>query len=129
MPFKECAVCGFTWPTRLDFLTDTAVEIFGYQVNFDNLTLGLFLFNHNCRNTLSVPAGAFKDLYDGPVFETRATGTEECPGYCLRQSELNLCPAQCECAYVRQILQIIINWPKNPFKSTDDSPFLETGES
>ncbi len=120
-PFKTCAVCGFVWPTRKDFLTDTAVEIIGYQVNFDALTLGIFLFNHSCANTLAVPAGAFKDLYDGPIFAIRATGTEQCPGYCLRQNELRPCPAQCECAYVRQIIQIIIKWPKNPFKLNDDS--------
>jgi hypothetical protein len=23
------------------------------------------------------------------------------------------CPSQCECAYIREILQIIRNWPKN----------------
>jgi len=55
----------------------------------------------------------FKDLYDGPIFEARATGGEECPDYCIRQDELRPCPAQCECAYVREIISLIKNWTKN----------------
>jgi hypothetical protein len=46
------------------------------------------------------------------MVEERKTGTEECPGYCLHQDELQPCPARCECAYVREIIQIIRNWPK-----------------
>jgi len=117
MPFKKCSVCGFAWPSREDFLSDSAVEIIGYQVNFDHLTLGLFLFNHSCNNTLAIQAGVFRNLYKGPIFEERATGSEQCPGYCLLQNELRPCPAQCECAYVRQIVQIIINWPKKALET------------
>ena len=104
--------CGVAWPTREAFLEDPALTLIGYQVNFDELKLGLFLFNHTCKNTLSVRAGDFWDLYDGPVFRERATGGEECPEYCLHQEELSTCPARCECAFVREILQVIKNWPK-----------------
>ncbi len=108
-----CTCCNCSWETRDELLSDSRLQIVGYQVNFDDLLLGFILFNHlTCQSTLAVPAGLFRDIYDGPVFSQRATGNEECPGYCLRESELNACPAKCECAYVREILQIIRNWPR-----------------
>jgi len=72
---------------------------------------GFFLFNHSCGTTLARPVAEFQDLYDGPLFASRATGSEECPGYCLRQEDLRGCPAECECASVRAIIQIILAWP------------------
>ena len=85
----------------------------GYQVNFDQLDLGFFLFNHlKCGTTLGISAGSFKDLYNGPVFSERLTGTEKCREYCLHEYQLDPCPATCECAYVREILQIVRKWPK-----------------
>ena len=107
--FKACPACGFTWPQRKDFIQDPAIEIIGYQVDFDDLGLGLLLFNHACEGTLSIPAGIFGDLYDGPIYERRSTGTDACPGYCLNQDELEPCPATCECAYVREIMQVFRN--------------------
>jgi hypothetical protein len=62
---------------------------------------------------LAIRAGAFEDLYNGPVFKKRVTGSEECPEYCLHEDELLPCPNQCECAYVREVIQIVKNWPKN----------------
>ena len=111
--FKKCSVCKKVWITRDDFLYDTEVSIVGYQVHFDELTEGLFLFNHSCGSTISLTAGAFRDLYDGPMFQTRMTGSDDCPGYCLTNSELRPCPVKCECAYVREIIQLIKTWPKN----------------
>ena len=110
--FKTCSVCGFEWPTRNSFLEDPALTVIGYQVNFEALKLGFFMFNHTCKNTLSVRAEAFWDLYAGPIYKDRATGGEQCPGYCLFEDELSPCPAQCECAFVREILQVIKNWPR-----------------
>ena len=111
--FKICPTCGFVWPTRNHFLRDPALEIIGYQVNFEQLTLGFFLFNHSCKSTLSICAGDFSDLYRGSIFQKRATGSEECPGYCLLQPVLLPCPAQCECAYVREVIQVVKNFPKD----------------
>ena len=111
--FKKCSVCKKVWVTRDDFLYDTEVSIVGYQVHFDELTEGLFLFNHSCGSTISLMAGAFRDLYDGPMFQARMTGSDDCPGYCISKSELRPCPAKCECAYVREIIQLIKTWPKN----------------
>ena len=110
---KRCTCCGYVWPTRAALLGDLQLEIIGYQANFDDLLLGLLLFNHSaCGSAIAVPAELFRDLYDGPVYSQRATGTADCPTYCLRQSELAPCPAKCECAYVREILQIVRRWPK-----------------
>jgi hypothetical protein len=107
--FKKCPNCGVEWSKRTSFLEDPALELIGYQVNFKELEAGLLLFNHSCHSTLAVPAHQFADLYDGPIFAERATGSEECPEYCLHQDELRACPAQCECAYVREIIQVVRN--------------------
>ncbi len=112
--FKKCTNCGHLWQLRKDFLDDPTTEIVGYQVNFDHLHLGLILFNHlKCGTTLGIPAGEFKDLYTGPVYNDRLTGTEQCNEYCLHENNLDPCPEKCECAYIREILQIIRHWPKN----------------
>jgi hypothetical protein len=111
-PFKKCPMCGVSWPTREEFLQEAALELIGYQVCFEDLKQGLFLFNHACKGTLALPAGRFWDLYKGLIYSEHATGSAQCPEYCLHKEELAACPAQCECAFVREILQIIKNWPK-----------------
>ncbi len=110
--FKTCSVCRQTWNDRAEFLADPDLEIIGYQVHFKDLKKGLFMFNHSCNTSLAIPAEKFTDLYHGEIVKERKTGTEECPGYCLHKDELQPCPAICECAYVRDIIQIIRNWPK-----------------
>jgi len=107
--FKRCNNCGTEWKTRKAFLNDKDLVITGYQAHFEKLTLGLFLFNHSCKTTLAVAAGEFQDLYKGPVFAERLTGSDQCPGHCLHQDELDPCPAHCECAYIREIIQLIKN--------------------
>jgi hypothetical protein len=110
--FKTCSSCYYPWVTRTDFLTDNDITLVGYQANFDELAAGLFLFNHGCGTTVSLPVSDFKNLYKGPVFRERLTGTDECPGYCLRKNKLDLCPAKCACAFVREIMQVIRQIPK-----------------
>jgi hypothetical protein len=111
-PFKICTVCGAVWHTRDDFLGNPGISIVGYQVHFQALTSGLFLFNHSCQGTLSIKAELFTDLYKGPAFSKRKTGSKECPGHCLHKTDLAPCPVKCECAFVREIIQHIINYPK-----------------
>ena len=106
---RQCAVCNKHWSTRDEFLGDTRVELVGYQVSFENLVAGQFLLNHECGTTLAVPAAAFADLYGGPVFQERATNTADCPGHCLHPDDLDPCTAKCECAFVREILQLVRN--------------------
>ena len=112
--FKKCTNCGHRWPSRTDFLEDVSTDLIGYQVNFDNINLGFFLFNHlSCGTTLGIPAGEFKDLYKGPVYAEQLLGTNQCPDYCLHEKKLDPCPEKCECAYVRDIIQTVRNWEKN----------------
>jgi hypothetical protein len=114
-PFKQCPSCHEIWSSQHDFLNDSRLEIIGYQVNFNNLELGYFLFNHlKCKTTLSIVAKSFRNLYTGPIFKERKTQTDECPEYCLKKSVLDPCPAKCECAYIREIIQLVRDWEKAP---------------
>lgn len=106
-PFKMCQLCRTHWDNREQFVADPQVVLVGYQANFVVPARGLFLFDHACRNTLSVDVWTFADLYEGEVFEESRRGTEECPGYCLHENDLRPCPAHCECAYVREILALL----------------------
>ncbi len=105
--FKQCSKCKKKWETREEFLNDAGLELLGYQVHFEELELGIFLFNHTCHTTIGIYAKEFTDLYDGPVFVERVTGDEQCSGYCLDQNNLMPCTTKCDCAYVREVIQII----------------------
>lgn len=110
--FKRCPSCEVIWTSRGSFLNDPDVCLIGYQAGFKNLTKGLFYFNHSCKSTLTVYVHDFQALYDGPVYSERKTMLDECPGHCLYKDNLEPCPEECECAYVREIAQIIKNWDK-----------------
>jgi hypothetical protein len=113
--FKFCTLCGETWRSRDAFLADPRLRVVGYQVSFQNLDAGMFLFNHEpCRTTLAIDASHFTDLYSGPTFTARKTETEDCPAYCLRKTEVRPCPVECECAYVRAVLDTVARWEKAP---------------
>lgn len=90
--FRKCALCETTWKTRADFLRDKEIALIGYQTNFVAIEKGLFLFNHICNTTLSLPVAAFADLYDGPIYTEHKTGSKECPGYCLYKNNMRPCP-------------------------------------
>ena len=105
--FKQCTVCRHIWDNRQEFINDPDIDIIGYQANFKKLEAGLFYFNHICRNTIAIKAEAFVDLYKGPLFKERKTMSEECPEYCIHKEKLAPCLAECECAYVREIIQIL----------------------
>lgn len=108
--FLKCSHCGEIWETREKYLADSNIKIIGYQVDFRDLELGLFLFNHlTCKTTLALKANKFTDLHRGPILRERMTGTDSCPDYCLNKSELSACNTQCECMYVRDVIQIIKN--------------------
>lgn len=117
MTQRVCSNCGVQWPDRERFLSDPRIRVVGYQPNFRSLSDGLFYFNHSCGTTLAFKAGEFADLYDGPMFGDRKTGGPDCLGYCLRSYELRLCAAKCECAFVRNVLNLIRNHPKRPASS------------
>ena len=104
--FKLCNVCNHKWMNRQDFMVDPDIVIIGYQVNFDRLEAGHFYFNHSCNNTIVLSANLFADLHEGPIFAEPRTGLEDCPGYCLKKEALEPCQAECECAYIRSIMQL-----------------------
>ncbi len=110
--FKTCSNCGRRWERLEEFIQDPAIKLNGYMPTFDNLLTGLFLFNHCCGTTLACPVGLFSHLFDGPVYRTRKTGTSECPGHCLNKTDLEPCPVKCNCAFVRETLVILEDWPK-----------------
>ena len=113
--FETCPMCNEVWVNREALLSDPRVALVGYQVDFEALETGLFLFNHlerGCGTTLAIEAGRFVDLVAGPIYRGTLKGTEECSDYCLRLDELRPCPAHCECAYVRDVLQVVRNWKK-----------------
>jgi hypothetical protein len=113
--FKKCPKCEHVWSDRKQFLEDPELTLMGYQVNFGDLTAGLFLFNHiatTCGTTLALEAELFEDMHKGPMFEKRMTNSEACPGHCLKSTDLEPCPNNCECAYVRDVLDNVNHWPK-----------------
>jgi hypothetical protein len=113
--FKICPTCSKHWKTLEDFLADPELELSGYQVNFSDLTGGLFYFTHlqeNCGTTLAVPVMEFTVLSSHPVLTRRKTVPGSCLGLCVRRNEIGPCPVECECTWVREMMQVIRNWKK-----------------
>jgi hypothetical protein len=111
-PFKVCG-CGRAWQSREEFLADPELELVGYQVDLANNIGGLFLFNHTCFDTIAMSVTSFTDLASGPLYSTSMRGTEECEKHCLHRDDLDPCRALCECAHVREVMQVIRDWPKS----------------
>ncbi len=108
--FVRCPMCKTEWIDRDTFLRDTTLEINGYQVDFENLGMGLLYFTHqvdNCFSTLSIRAKEFFDLNPGKRYSERKTLQKDCPTYCLFKDNLERCKVQCECAFVRDLLHIL----------------------
>ena len=113
--FKTCNNCNTRWSSLDAFLNDPTVDLVGYMPTFDDLVHGLFLFNHHCGTTLASEVGLFTHLYDGPVYRENKYASGDCPGYCQNQSDFSSCPAKCNCAYVRETLRVIKDWPKSDY--------------
>lgn len=108
--FKVCPCCQDSWATQEQFISDKLLELKGYQADFEKLEYGLFYFVHNkscCYTSMVVKVRDFMNLYPGPFYTSRKTGGEECPGYCREKEQLKRCDAVCECAFVREIIQIV----------------------
>lgn len=105
--YKECSECRQSWNDRDHFITDSRVRLTGYRVDFADLGNGRFVFEHLCGAILTLAVDELADLYGGSIYEERRTGTADCPGYCLYENRLDPCPARCECAYVREMLQFL----------------------
>jgi len=113
--FKTCPNCQAVWQTMDDFLSDPELKMNGYQVHFDNLEGGLFFFTHHrdgCFTTLAIPVTAFLALNDRPLLATRDKQLCHNSDFCARQGTLMPHPAECECAWVREMLHTIRAWEK-----------------
>ena len=109
--FTHCSKCETVWKRKIDFLSDTSTSFVAYNADFEYLEHGNFVFKHDtCGSYIEIQIVNFKGLYDGPIYTERKTGTENCPEYCLNSSELRPCPEECECAYVREIIQPLIKF-------------------
>jgi len=109
--FKRCPGCFTEWSTRDAFLSDPSLELNGYKADFKNLEYGLFFITHkvdDCFSTMALEVSDFMDLYSGPIYPERRTMSEECPRYCVDEKQLKRCDALCECAFAREVMQIII---------------------
>jgi hypothetical protein len=110
-PFKTCPNCGTVWQTLDEFLDDPKVELGGYQVNFVDLKGGLFYFTHrkqDCQTTMAVKVEDFASLSDRSFLAPRGKLPEGgCSNQCLRKGDIDPCPTQCECVWVREVLQVI----------------------
>jgi nitroreductase len=114
--FASCPDCGFSWEDRDLFLEDRKVELTEYRANFKNLPFGKFYFSHHGQapesEPLALPVAAFEDLYTGPVYRVRATGSLYCSGYCFDSRCFEVCNSICECSSVRETLRVVLEWPK-----------------
>ena len=127
-PFKRCSSCDADWPTLESFLSDPKVVLAGYQVPFDDLEGGLFFFTHRddeCGTTLAISVKDFLPLNDLPLLAER--DTKLCTGseFCVRHGALSRHPVKCECAWVRDILQIIREWKKTPALNRNAARLLD----
>ena len=114
--FKECPKCKKKWTSRSEYLADILLKLNGYQAAFDNLENGLLLFTHlcdGCKSTMSIGVSKFDDLYSGERFSENKALSEECPRYCIDEHNLERCDAKCECAFVREIIQHVKDYPKD----------------
>ncbi len=114
-PFKICPMCSNHWEMLEDFLSDHELELSGYQVSFIDLKGGLFYFSHTkpgCGTTLAIPVNEFTGLSNRPMLASQGKQSKCCPELCVRKNDLEPCPVECECSWVREIMQIIRNWKK-----------------
>jgi hypothetical protein len=108
--FKTCPSCKTVWASQEKFISDAGLKLNGYKADFEKLEYGLFFFTHtvpSCQSTMVIEVSDFLNLYTGPRYTERKTDTEECPGYCKDKEQLSRCEALCECAFVREICNII----------------------
>ena len=97
------------------FLSDPKLEFAGYQVNFADLEGGLFYFSHldeHCGTTLAVYVKEFSNLSLRSFLNKQGKQPDGCPNLCVRRGSLSPCPMECECLWVREVMQIICDWKK-----------------
>ena len=112
MCFKKCTGCGQEWTTQKQFIEDKDLTLNGYKADFERLEYGMFFFTHKkdgCFSTIVIEVSQFMNLFKGQRFIERKTDTDECPRYCSDDEQLVRCEAMCECAFVREIMHVLLN--------------------
>ncbi|MFT5726483.1 MAG: hypothetical protein ACI8PB_000604 [Desulforhopalus sp.] len=108
--FKVCPMCDTKWQSMDVFFADPTLSFNGYQANFGLLDDGIFFFTHdteNCGSTMGIKVRTFVSLFSGEKYSGSKALSKDCPRYCLDQSNLERCDAQCENAFAREISHII----------------------
>jgi hypothetical protein len=108
--FKQCSMCQHTWESLQALVEDESLTLTGYQACFQNPDQGLILLTHEaegCGTTLAIGTGRFKCLYHGPEYHEHATLTEPCPRLCIQEGNWEICPVECDMAWVRQVFQYL----------------------
>ncbi|MEW5774722.1 MAG: hypothetical protein AB1916_14490 [Thermodesulfobacteriota bacterium] len=109
-PFASCPMCSREWKDLDAFLSDPDLRIDGYEADFERLEWSLFYFTHlrpGCGSTFTVEAEHFFCLYDGAKYTERRVFKDDCPQLCLDTTQLDRCDAFCECAFNREVIQVI----------------------
>ncbi len=91
-------------------MSDKGIKVIGYQVFFEDLRQGMFMFNHTCNTTIAIKTDVFMDLYQGPVYTRRNPSGNKCPGKCLNKNMMSPCSDDCRCAFVSHIMTKIQEW-------------------
>lgn len=113
--FKTCPGCFISWNSMEAFLSDPGLELNGYKADFKDLEYGMFFFTHNsepCYSTMTLMVDDFRSLYSGKYYRDNKALSEECPRYCMNEKQFVRCDALCECAFVREIMQTIVEKQK-----------------
>ena len=110
VPFKICSMCKTSWDSREQFLNDATLDLNGYMADPNIPENGLFYFTHkrtDCFSTLAIQTSQFLDLHTGKKYDELKYNTDECQGHCFSKNDLSPCNANCSCAYIREIIQIL----------------------
>lgn len=113
--FKTCPGCFVAWESMEAFLSDPNLELNGYKPDFKDLEYGMFFFTHKtepCYSTMTIMVDDFKSIYSGKYYQENKALSDECPRYCIDEKQFARCDALCECAFVREIMQIIVERQK-----------------
>ncbi len=66
---------------------------------------------------MGVRVTEFMDLYSGKRYGENRALSPECPRYCIDEKRLDRCDVLCECAFVREIVQKIVEHKGQPVPS------------
>ena len=113
MCFKTCSKCGFVWPERASFLIDPNLRLIGYQADFEELMAGIFLYSTTFAKRLSPLEQTTSKIYTTARCLLKGWKAVTSAGVtvCTKMIYAHI-PRNVNVQYVREIVQVILNWPK-----------------